>query len=85
MEPVVVLITTLPDAASARTLAEALVRERLAACVNLMAGCTSTVPGSTIAAENLKACSGGSRSSSAQARPAAIARTIVNTVRTVDR
>jgi len=41
MEPIVVLITTLPDAASARALAEALVRERLAACVNLMAECTS--------------------------------------------
>jgi len=41
MEPIVVLITTLPDAASARTLAEALVREHLAACVNLMAECTS--------------------------------------------
>ena len=41
MEPIVVLITTLPDRESARTLGEALVRERLAACVNLMAECTS--------------------------------------------
>ena len=41
MEPFVVVITTLPDRASARTLAEALVRERLAACVNVMSECTS--------------------------------------------
>jgi periplasmic divalent cation tolerance protein len=41
MEPCVVVITTLPDRASARTLAEALVRERLAACVNVMSECTS--------------------------------------------
>jgi periplasmic divalent cation tolerance protein len=41
MEPVVIVITTLPDRASARTMAEALVRERLAACVNVMAECTS--------------------------------------------
>ena len=41
MEPFVIVITTLPDRASARTLAEALVHERLAACVNLMAECTS--------------------------------------------
>jgi periplasmic divalent cation tolerance protein len=41
MEPFVVVITTLPDRAAARTLAEALVRERLAACVNVMAECTS--------------------------------------------
>ena len=34
-------ITTLPDRASARALAEALVHERLAACVNVMAECTS--------------------------------------------
>ena len=41
MEPVVIVITTLPDRASARAMAEALVRERLAACVNVMAECTS--------------------------------------------
>ena len=41
MEPFVVVIATLPDRASARTLAEALVRERLAACVNVMSECTS--------------------------------------------
>jgi periplasmic divalent cation tolerance protein len=41
MEPVVIVITTLPDRASACTMAEALVRERLAACVNVMAECTS--------------------------------------------
>jgi len=41
MEPFVVMITTLPDRASARALAEALVGARLAACVNLMAECSS--------------------------------------------
>jgi periplasmic divalent cation tolerance protein len=41
MEPFLIVITTLPDRASARALAEALVRERLAACVNVMAECTS--------------------------------------------
>jgi periplasmic divalent cation tolerance protein len=41
MEPFVVVITTLPDRVSARTLGEALVRERLAACINVMAECTS--------------------------------------------
>src|SRR3954452_24079183 len=41
MESFVVVITTLPDRASAHTLAEALVRERLAACVNVMSECTS--------------------------------------------
>jgi periplasmic divalent cation tolerance protein len=41
MEPFVVVITTLPDRASAHTLAESLVRERLAACVNVMSECTS--------------------------------------------
>ncbi len=41
MEPFIVVITTLPDRTSARTLAEALVRERLAACVNVMSECTS--------------------------------------------
>jgi periplasmic divalent cation tolerance protein len=40
-EPVVVMMTTLPDRASARSMAEALVREQLAACVNVMAECTS--------------------------------------------
>lgn len=41
MEPFVVVITTLPDRTSACTLAEALVRERLAACVSVMSECTS--------------------------------------------
>jgi len=41
MEPFVVVITTLPDRASAHALAEALVHERLAACVNVMSECTS--------------------------------------------
>jgi periplasmic divalent cation tolerance protein len=41
MEPFLIVITTLPDRASARTMAEGLLRERLAACVNVMAECTS--------------------------------------------
>jgi len=41
MEPFLIVITTLPDRASARALAEGLVRERLAACVSVMAECTS--------------------------------------------
>ena len=41
MEPFIVVITTLPDRASAHALAEGLVSGRLAACVNLMAECTS--------------------------------------------
>jgi periplasmic divalent cation tolerance protein len=40
METLLVL-TNLPDAASARSLAEALVAERLAACVNILASCRS--------------------------------------------
>jgi periplasmic divalent cation tolerance protein len=40
-EPIVVMMTTLPDRAAARSMAEALVREQLAACVNVMAECTS--------------------------------------------
>ncbi|MDR2092382.1 MAG: divalent-cation tolerance protein CutA [Azoarcus sp.] len=35
------VLTTLPDEASARALAEKLVSERLAACVNILAPCTS--------------------------------------------
>jgi periplasmic divalent cation tolerance protein len=35
------VLTNLPDDASARTLAEALVAERLAACVNILAPCRS--------------------------------------------
>jgi periplasmic divalent cation tolerance protein len=35
------VITNLPDAASARALAEALVSARLAACVNILAPCRS--------------------------------------------
>jgi periplasmic divalent cation tolerance protein len=40
MEAILVL-TNLPDAASARALAEHLVTERLAACVNILAPCRS--------------------------------------------
>ena len=40
-ERFVVVITTLPDRASALALAAALVREHLAACVNVMAECSS--------------------------------------------
>lgn len=36
------VLTTLPDAASAQALATTLVTERLAACVNLLAPCRST-------------------------------------------
>ena len=35
------VLTNLPDADTAKTLAAALVGERLAACVNVLAGCTS--------------------------------------------
>jgi periplasmic divalent cation tolerance protein len=35
------VLTNLPDAASARTLADALVAARLAACVNILAPCRS--------------------------------------------
>lgn len=38
---VLLVITNLPDAASARSLAEVLVAERLAACVNILAPCRS--------------------------------------------
>jgi periplasmic divalent cation tolerance protein len=40
MEPLLV-ITNLPDTASARALADALVEARLAACVNILAPCRS--------------------------------------------
>jgi periplasmic divalent cation tolerance protein len=41
MEPVLLVLTNLPDHDSARTLAEGLVGARLAACVNVMAECKS--------------------------------------------
>lgn len=40
MDPILV-ITNLPDRAAAMALANKLVDERLAACVNVLAGCTS--------------------------------------------
>jgi periplasmic divalent cation tolerance protein len=40
MDPILV-ITSLPDRASAMSLAHRLVNERLAACVNVLADCTS--------------------------------------------
>jgi periplasmic divalent cation tolerance protein len=40
MEPILVF-TNLPDRAAAMSLAQKLVDERLAACVNVLAGCTS--------------------------------------------
>jgi periplasmic divalent cation tolerance protein len=40
MEPIVVL-TTLPDAETAASIARTLVEKRLAACVNILAPCTS--------------------------------------------
>ena len=41
MEQVVLVLTNLPDAASAQSLAHALVESRLAACVNLLPGVQS--------------------------------------------
>lgn len=41
-DQVIVAFSTCPDEASARTLAETLVTERLATCVNRVAGVTST-------------------------------------------
>ena len=41
MQPTLLVMTSLPDTASARTLAQALVEQRLAACVNLLAPCQS--------------------------------------------
>lgn len=41
MEPLLLVITNLPDQDSARRMAEMLIAERLAACVNALAPCTS--------------------------------------------
>jgi len=41
MSEVLIVITTLPDRASGERIAEALVTERVAACVNILAECTS--------------------------------------------
>jgi len=41
MEPVLLVITNLPDEDSALRLAQGLVSERLAACVNILATCKS--------------------------------------------
>lgn len=41
MDDVVVVLTNLPDRAAAVKLAQALVEKRLAACVNVLAECTS--------------------------------------------
>jgi periplasmic divalent cation tolerance protein len=41
-DQVIVAFSTCPDEASARTLAQALINERLATCVNRLAGVTST-------------------------------------------
>jgi len=38
---IIVVLTTLPDAAAALALARLLVERRLAACVNILAACTS--------------------------------------------
>ena len=40
-DEVLLVLTNLPDPDSARRLAEALVGERAAACVNILAGCSS--------------------------------------------
>ena len=41
MDEVLIVLTNLPDRASAEKLAQALVDRRLAACVNVLAECTS--------------------------------------------
>ncbi len=41
MDDVIVVLTNLPDRAAALKLAQALVAKRLAACVNVLAECTS--------------------------------------------
>jgi len=41
MEPILLVITNLPDRESARRLADGLVSSRLAACVNVLAECAS--------------------------------------------
>lgn len=41
MDEVILVITNLPDRGAALKLAQALVDRRLAACVNVLAGCTS--------------------------------------------
>ena len=41
MDEALVVLTTLPDRGAATTLARALVERRLAACVNVLAECTS--------------------------------------------
>ena len=44
------VLTNLPDRASAEALAEQLVRERLAACINILPACRSVLAGSSDAA-----------------------------------
>lgn len=41
MSDVALLYTTFPDAAAAERIAEAMIEQRLAACVNILAPCTS--------------------------------------------
>jgi periplasmic divalent cation tolerance protein len=41
MSKVLLVLTTLPDRTSAERIAEALVTARIAACVNMLTGCTS--------------------------------------------
>lgn len=41
MNEVLLVLTNTPDRATAERIAEALVTEQLAACVNILAGCTS--------------------------------------------
>ena len=42
MNDILLVITNLPDAASAEKLARSIIEERAAACVNQLAPCTST-------------------------------------------
>jgi periplasmic divalent cation tolerance protein len=42
MSPVLLVLTNLPDAASAQTLTNQIIEARAAACVNQLAPCTST-------------------------------------------
>lgn len=41
MEPILLVLTSVPDREAARSLADGLVAARLAACVNVLAECTS--------------------------------------------
>jgi periplasmic divalent cation tolerance protein len=54
-EPFVIVFTSLPDRAAALSLASALVERKLAACVNVIDGCTSVYrwQGETVSSQEL--------------------------------